>query len=167
MAAPHSDNLWANPETWVAVAFVIFMGIFVRYALAPITRALDTRGTRIADELATAHKLREEAEALLRSYKQQEAAALAEAEAVLKHAREEAEIMKAQAAADMKAAIDRRIAQASEKIARAESEAVESIRAQIIELAMNATREAIAEKLAEGEDPAIAEAIRQAGRIVH
>ena len=108
-----------------------------------------------------------EAEAVLASFKQRETEALAEAEALLKHAREEAELLKKQAADDMKAAIERRIAQANEKIERAEAEALSTIRGQIVDLAIAAARQAVADKLAEGEDPTVAEAIGQIGRIVH
>ena len=161
------ESLWESPTTWVAVAFALFMVLFVRYALTPITRMLDARGERIRAELAAAEKLRAEAEAVLASFKQRETEALAEAEALLKHAREEAELLKKQAADDMKAAIERRIAQANEKIERAEAEALSTIRGQIVDLAIAAARQAVADKLAEGEDPTVAEAIGQIGRIVH
>lgn len=161
------ETVWQQPETWVAVSFLLFVVLFVRYALVPITKMLDARGERIRQELAAAQQLRAEAEAVLRSYKQKEIEALAEAEALLKHAREEADLMKTQAATDMKAAIDRRVAQANEKIERAESQAIDSIRGQIVDLAVAAARQAVADKLGEGTDPAVTDAIKNAGRIVH
>jgi len=58
--------MFAEAETWVAVAFVLFVALLI-YLKAPsmLIAMLDERSARIAKELAEARKLREEARALL------------------------------------------------------------------------------------------------------
>ena len=56
-------ELFADAEFWVAVAFVIFWGIMFYYGVpGKVLNQLDSRGTRIANELAEAKRLREDAE---------------------------------------------------------------------------------------------------------
>ena len=56
----------SEPETWVAVAFVIFVGILI-YVGVPklLTNALDDRARRVQAELDEARRLKEEAQKLL------------------------------------------------------------------------------------------------------
>ena len=56
--------MFASAEFWVAVAFVIFWGVMFYYGVpGQADEPLDRRGKRIADELAEAKRLRQEAEA--------------------------------------------------------------------------------------------------------
>src|SRR6185437_2271568 len=83
--------LLQNPEFWVAIGFVIMIGVLLR-AGAPkmIAKILDDRAAVIAAELAQARKLREEAAALLADYRAKAGAAEKEAEAIITEARAEA-----------------------------------------------------------------------------
>ncbi len=162
------DTLIHDPKFWVASSFVIFMGLFIRFIAPFIARGLDGRAAKIEAELAEAKRLREEAAAVLSSYKQKEVEALRDAEELLKHAREEAARLQQQAEQSLKESVERRMAQANDKIARAEAEAVEKIRAEIVETAIIAARKVIGAELASSKnDPALEKAIANIGRIVH
>ena len=65
-------HLLENPETWILVSFVIFIGLVSKKAYAAITSALDSRASRINEELEQATRLREEAQALLAQYERQQ-----------------------------------------------------------------------------------------------
>jgi F-type H+-transporting ATPase subunit b len=53
-------------EFWVAVAFVIFLGVLWKLGVhKTAVKALDDRGKRIASELDEARKLRDEAQSIL------------------------------------------------------------------------------------------------------
>ncbi len=55
----------STPEFWVAVSFVMFVGLLIYLGVpGKITAALDARADRIANELAEANRLREEAQAV-------------------------------------------------------------------------------------------------------
>jgi len=58
--------MFAEPEFWVAVAFVILMGVFAYFGVhRTLLTALDHRGERIKAELDDARRLKEEAAKLL------------------------------------------------------------------------------------------------------
>lgn len=162
------ESLLQDPKTWVALSFVLFMIGFYRYAVPAIMRMLDARSAKIRDELEQATSLRQEAEAVLASYKAKEKDMLREAEAMLAHARSEAEALKMRAEAEMKEATDRRIAQANDNIARAEQAAMQTIRENIVDIALATARKTMIEKLENADhDPAIAQALKDIERIIH
>ena len=71
-------------EFWVAVAFVIFLGVLGYVGVHKmIIDALDKRGARIKAELDEARKLRDEAQTLLAEYQRKTANAEREADAIV------------------------------------------------------------------------------------
>ena len=73
-----------EPEFWVAVAFVIFIGVLVYVgAHKTVIDALDERTARIKAELDEARRLRDEAAALLAEYERKQGEAEREAEAII------------------------------------------------------------------------------------
>ncbi|MFL5103116.1 MAG: ATP F0F1 synthase subunit B, partial [Xanthobacteraceae bacterium] len=53
-------HLLADPETWVAIAFVILMGLFAYLGVhRMLLKALDNRSERIRGELDEAKRLKE------------------------------------------------------------------------------------------------------------
>ena len=163
------SELWyQDPETWVAIAFIIFALLALKYLVPMIGKGLDGRAIQIRDQLEQAARLRAEAEALLETYKAEQEAALKEAEAIIVAAKNDAKNLRERAAEDLKLALDRRAQQAHEKIARAESDAVAEIRTQLIEGATNAARDMIAEHLlSSAEDPSVDHAISIIERQIH
>ena len=75
--------MFTQPETWVAIAFVILMAVFVWLGVhRTVLTALDHRAQRIKAELDDARRLKEEAAKLLGEYKARRASAEREAQAV-------------------------------------------------------------------------------------
>ena len=61
--------MFAEPEFWVAVAFVIMLGVFAYFGLhRTVLTTLDHRSSRIKSELDDARRLKEEAAKLLAEY---------------------------------------------------------------------------------------------------
>jgi F-type H+-transporting ATPase subunit b len=119
-----------NAETFVALGFVIFVGILAYLGVhKTLTAALDKRGERIRAELAEAARLRAEAEALLASFGKRLQDAETEAAAVIAQAHEDAGILAREAAERLEDFIRRRTKQAEEKIAAAETQASADVRA--------------------------------------
>ncbi|MEJ0009600.1 MAG: F0F1 ATP synthase subunit B [Alphaproteobacteria bacterium] len=157
-----------NPETWVAVAFVVFLGVAAKYVWPPIAKALDARAAKIGDQLEQAAKLKAEAEALLKTYEKQRKEARKEAEEIVAAARRDADSIRTRAAAELRDSLARRSAQAAEQIARAEADATRGIRARLIDLATEAARDVITSQLAQAkDDPAIQRAIAGIERQLH
>lgn len=118
-----------EPEDWVAIAFVAFLGVLVYAGVhKKITEALDNRKNRIAAELDEARRLRSEAEALLAEYKRRQQDAEREAASILTEAKAEAERIAAEARTRMEDFIARRTKMAETKISQAEAQALADVR---------------------------------------
>lgn len=129
---------------FVAVAFGLFillLGYLGAHTL--IANALDNRGKRIQAELDEARKLREEAEAVLASYKARAEQAQADADAIVTQAREEAEALARESAARMEEFVARRTKQAEAKIAVAEAQAANEVRAAAADAAVAAAEKVL------------------------
>ena len=126
-------------EFWVAVAFVVFIGILV-YVGVPkmLVGALDDRARRVQAELDEARRLKEEAQKLLAEYKSKQKQADEEAAAIIAGARAEAERIAAESKTKMEEFIARRTKLAETKIAQAEAQAVADVRAAAAEAAVTA-----------------------------
>jgi len=131
--------MFEDPETWVAVAFVILMGVFAWLGVhRTMFTALDHRSERIKAELDDARRLKDEAANVLAEYKARLASAEREAEDIVTNARAEAERIAANAKAKMEDFVARRTKTAESKIALAEAQALADVRAAAAEAAVTA-----------------------------
>jgi F-type H+-transporting ATPase subunit b len=154
-------------EFWVAVAFVIFVGVLIYFKVHKMAvDAIDGRRARIEAELAEARRLREEAQALLAQYQRKQREAEREAADIIAGA--QAEILRL--AVDAKAKMDdflaRRTKMAEAKIAQAEAQALADVRAAAAEAAI-AAAEKILKDTVRGEvaDALIAKGIDDLGAL--
>jgi len=111
-------------EFWVAVAFVIFIGVLGYF--------------RVHELLLK--KLKAEAEALLATYRRKQQEAEHEAQAIVAGARTEAERLAAEAEAKIEEFVVRRTKMAKNKIAQAEAQALADVRSAAAEVAVAAAK---------------------------
>ena len=131
--------MFEDPETWVAIAFIILIGVFAWLGVhRTMFTALDHRSERIKAELDDARRLKDEAANVLAEYKARRASAEREAEEIVTNARAEAERIAASAKAKMEDFVTRRTKTAESKIALAEAQAVADVRAAAAEAAVTA-----------------------------
>jgi F-type H+-transporting ATPase subunit b len=155
-------HILAEAEFWVAVAFVIFIGVLVRFGVhRVIIDGLDGRAARIKTELDEAKRVRGEAQALLAEYQRKRGEADREAEAIVSAARAEAERLAAEAKTKVEEFVARRTQMAETKIAQAEAQAVADVRSAAADAAV-AAAERILSETAKGKvgDDLIAQGIR-------
>jgi F-type H+-transporting ATPase subunit b len=120
----------AEPEFWVAIAFVILMGVFAYFGIhRTVLKALDHRSERIKAELDDARRLKDDAAKLLAEYKARRATAEREAQDIIASAKAEAERIAAEAKAKMEDFVIRRTKTAESKIGLAEAQALADVRA--------------------------------------
>jgi F-type H+-transporting ATPase subunit b len=128
-----------EPEFWVAVAFVLFIGVIVYVGgHKKIIETLDHRSARITAELDEARRLRDEAGKLLAEYQRKQREAEREAEAIVADARAEAERVAAEARVKMEEFVARRTKLAETKISQAEAQALADVRAAAADAAVSA-----------------------------
>src|SRR3979490_1763535 len=131
--------MFSEPEFWVAVAFVILMGVFAYFGIhRSVLKTLDHRSDRIKAELDDARRLKDEAAKLLTEYKSRHASAEREAQEIITNARAEAERIASEAKAKMEDFVVRRTKTAESKIALAEAQALADVRAAAAEAAVTA-----------------------------
>jgi F-type H+-transporting ATPase subunit b len=131
--------MFAEPEFWVAVAFVILLAVFAYLGVhRTVIKALDHRSERIKAELDDARRLKDDAAKLLREYQARHASAEREAQDIIASARAEAERIAAEAKTKMEDFVARRTKSAESKIALAEAQALADVRAAAAEAAVAA-----------------------------
>lgn len=134
----------SNTYLWSAVGLVIFLVVLHRFGVhRMVLSALDSRGEKIAAELAEAKSLRDDAQKLLVEYEAKRKAAEAEAEAIVAAAREEAERLAREAEVKMTDFIARRTRTAELKIAQAEAQASADVRAAAADAAARAAEQVL------------------------
>jgi F-type H+-transporting ATPase subunit b len=143
-----------QPETWVAVAFVLFVLLMVYLKVpAKVAAMLDARAATIAKELAEAKRLREEAQALLAEYQKKRVDAEKSAEGIVAQARREAEAFAVETRRKLGETIERRTRQAEQKITQAEAQAIKEVRATATDIAVQAASDLLG-KTVRGEKAA-------------
>lgn len=147
------------------IAFLIFIYIFWRYALGPITTMLDERSRRIADSMAAADKMRQELAATSARNEEILAEARQQAQQIISQAREvgDATIARAQKEAGEQA--DAYLTRAQSTLRQETEQARLQLRQELADLAVMAAGRIVKKEL----DPAaqsrlIEEALAEAGR---
>jgi F-type H+-transporting ATPase subunit b len=128
-------------EFWVAVAFVIFVGVLGYFRVHKLLlKSIDDRRERIKAEFDEARRLKAEAEALLATYRRKQQEAEHEAQAIIAGAQTEAERLAAEAEAKIEEFVVRRTKMAESKIAQAEAQALADVRSAAAEVAAAAAK---------------------------
>ena len=162
------SEIFASPTFWEALAFIVFIGIVLRYGYRRVVGILDARSEKIQTELDEARVLREDAQALLANYQRKQRDAEKEAQAIVEQAKEEAGRLRTRAEADLQETLARREQAALDKIARAEAQALQDVRDNAIDAAVAAAQALIADNLDEAKSAAlIDEAIACLGSKLH
>jgi F-type H+-transporting ATPase subunit b len=131
--------MFAEPEFWVAVAFLILLGVFAYVGVhRTVLTALDHRRDRIKSELDDARRLKQDAAKLLAEYQARHASAEREAQDIITQAKAEAERIAAEAKAKMEDFVARRTKTAEGKIALAEAQAIADVRSAAADAAVTA-----------------------------
>src|SRR5207302_9297495 len=112
-----------------------------------VVGALDSRAERIRQELDAARNLRDEAQHALAAYQRQQQEGAAEAHAIIRHAKGEAERIAAQSLRDRENALSRRQQLAQERLPPVEAKSRAETRAIAGDVAIAAPRHAIAASL--------------------
>lgn len=137
-----------NSNFVVLVAFILFVG-FLIYMGVPkmLTDMLDKRAATIKAELDEARALREEAKSVLASYERKQREVMEQTDRIIASAKEEAMAAAAQAKADLKLSIARRLQAAEEQIASAETAAIRQVRERAVAVAISAAGDLLSKQM--------------------
>jgi F-type H+-transporting ATPase subunit b len=169
IAAAAGTPWYIDSKFWVALPVVLFI-LFViqKGALKALNSSLDKRADDIKSELEEARRLREEAQTLLANYMRKQKEAEDQANAIVKQAKHDAEVMAAQARKDLTERLERRAAQAEAKIANAEAKAMAEVKAKAADLALNTAESILRDTLKPADHSAlIKDGIAQMGKVLN
>jgi len=144
--------MYFDETAWVAIAFVIFIGLVWRKASKAITGILDSRSLLIENELKEAKSLKEEALEELRKSLQSQKNISNEAEQIIKDAKDAAKKIREDASVSCSEIIKRREEQAKQKIKALETEAVNNIKKITGSIIIESTRNFIESNLDKDEN---------------
>lgn len=158
-----------NTNFVVLIAFLVFIGILIYMGVPKkLAGMLDARAAQIKADLDEARALREEAKSILASYERKQKEVAEQTDRIIASAREEAMAAAAQAKADLKTAIARRLASAEDQIASAEASALRAVREQAVSLAVAAAGDVLSKQMtAEAAKASIDAAIEQVDAKLH
>ena len=141
------NELLQDPMFHYTVAFAIFVALAWKFGRKAMVAWIDGEIAKVRSQLDEAQKLRNEAEATLAEYKEQQKTAIADAAAMVLNAKDEAVRLKAQAEASLKASLARQEQQSVERIRLAEDAAMAEVRERAIDVAMKVANETLAKQL--------------------
>ncbi|CAN5900167.1 ATP synthase subunit b 1 [soil metagenome] len=168
-AADGSEHgMFSEPTFWVAVAFVIFLGIAGKAMVKGIVKLLDDRTALITRTLGEADKLRNEAQKARDEAQKNLVESAQLAKEIVVQAREEAVRIGVRAGEERAALIVRREQQARDRIAQVEAQTTRDVRNMAVDVALAATRALLKEQVGSGRtQPLIDEAITELPRRMH
>jgi F-type H+-transporting ATPase subunit b len=162
---PQFDTHFLTPLLfWSAVSFGILLFLLKRFAFPAITEMLDARERTISQNLAKAEQARKDAERLLAEYQAKLKAAHQEATAMLDQARKQAQQAADENQRRVKEETDRMLAASRDEIARERLRLTKELREQAVDLVMAATERLIRRNLTDADSKRLVkEAIEQLG----
>lgn len=160
VAAEHGEavGFFSNPETWIALTWLIVVGLLSRPVFRALTSGLDKRRDSIRTRIEDAERLRAEAQEMLIVYQKKQREALKDAEDIVNTAKLEAQRLAAEAAQELDTLLKRREQQALDRIAQAEADALREVRNTAVDIAINATRKLLVESLSADQAAALVDA---------
>lgn len=169
LAAPGAFFSLTNTDFIVLLAFLLFIAILIYFKVpAMLGGMLDKRAEGIRSELDEARSIREEAQKLLASYERKQQEVKDQADRIVAHAKEEAQLAADAAKKDIEVSIARRLAAAEDRIASAQASAVKDVRDRAATVAVAAAREVFARQMsAEDAGRMIDDAISTVGAKLH
>lgn len=136
-----------NPAFWVAAAFVVFVALIFKPVKKFLLESLDSRIAKVRQDLMEAARLKDEAHVLLAKFEKDHRNSLEEVQAILAHARTEAERMTKEAREVLEYALSKRTEMAMQKIAQAEAGVLSDLKNNALDITMDAARTLILENL--------------------
>ncbi|MDY4919599.1 MAG: F0F1 ATP synthase subunit B [Phascolarctobacterium sp.] len=139
--------------------FLVLVFVLAKFAYKPLLGMMEERKNKIASDLESAEKAKNDAEAVKAEYAAKLADARQEAQAIIDNARKTAQQAHDKIMADTKVEQEQYVAAQKEIIATEKKKAMDDVRAQVISLSMIAAGKIVEQKLNSEEDKKMASQI--------
>ncbi|MCK6419063.1 MAG: hypothetical protein L6Q57_09055 [Alphaproteobacteria bacterium] len=141
------EEILNDAHFWLAISFLIFLGILWKAAWPSVVAGLDAKIAKIQNDLQAAQALREEAHELLRSYHAKTKSAQEESLRISREADHSVRDLLAQAEIDLKDTIALKERQLADRISRMKQAAISELQSYAADLAIDAASEIVARRL--------------------
>ena len=136
-----------SPDFWVAIGFLLLIGLIFKPAWRFIKDSLDTRAKKIEESINEAASLREEVQHILADYQRKQRDAAREVDQMLADATNEAERLCQDEAEKLIQSLQRREELAEDKFSQAEADAIQEVRNKAVETSILATQRILEKQL--------------------
>lgn len=130
--------LFHDPRFWLAISFLLFLILIIRYALPLILKMIDDKGKQISQTLQEAEDLRKQAEKLLNDAEKYHEDSIKYSQKLIEDANMESEKIINDSKITIANEINKKIAAAEERIKTSEERVVREIKTKIIKSAIGA-----------------------------
>ena len=149
--------IFKDAETWVAIAFILFIIILLRFGWSRIVNALDNRAKLIKQELDEARNLREQAQSILADYQSKKQNSEKEISKIIEKAKIETESNIQISLKNHKDLLNRRKKNAEEKIIQAKERVLQDIKEAIVDISIDASKALIQENFTDSHGKKLAD----------
>lgn len=130
-----ADGSYTNQVAWLALTFILLLVIVSRMVLPRVTKVMEEREEKVANDLDTAERLKTDAEEVKAAYEATLANARAKAQEIVVGAKDTIQADIANAQGELDAKLNAKAAEAEAKIAKAREDALAGIDAVATEVA--------------------------------
>lgn len=157
-----------DPRFWLAIAFVTFITLVIKFARSTILKSLEAKSKAIAEEILAAKEMKERAIALLAKAEKYEKESTIYAAKLLKDAEDEAQKFAAEAAEIVASEIAKKTAASIERIKIEESSAIHELKNRIVNVAISNLSENLGKELtAENHNQLVSTAVADFEKVIH
>lgn len=161
-------DILTDTNTWYLISFTVFVAFTYSKIKNFIIKKIDERIESIQSELETSEALRVEAQELLAQYQRKYRDVLQEAESIVSEAKERAEEIRKQAAADLNLKLAQQEKNLETRMKVIKDQAVEEVHTLAAELALKGTEKIIKDNLSENvKDHLISQSIQKIGKTAY
>lgn len=132
---------------WIAITFLLLLGLLRRFAWGPITTALDERETTIQSSLEQAEKALAEARLIQADNDKARREADVEAQRILREARDTAEALRSEEVEKTKDQLRQLQESAQAEISRERDSALATLRGEVADLALQAAERVLGDSM--------------------
>lgn len=146
-----------NEHIWLAIAFALFVVLFIKYAMPHLINSIDAKSKAVADEIENAKKMTAEAKILLEKAEEYYQESVHFAEKIIRNAEEDSRKTIESAQKTLEAEISKKTDAVMNRLKTEEEHAIRQVKSQIIEKAMENIQANIANDLGEKEQDNLVE----------
>lgn len=157
---PFDSSTYASQVLWLAITFGLFYIILSRFLLPRIGGTIETRHSRIAQDLDQAARMKQESDAAIAAYEQDLAEAKLKAGSIAQVARDSAKAEADGERAENEAALEKKLGDAEARIATIKTKAMNDVGTIAEDTATEIVNELLGGKVGKADVSAAVKAVR-------